>query len=211
MSKLIESTTIIFLLGLLMLIGRYFITGNSGYYFLLWNLLLAIVPLIISIINEKYRKLTILLLPIWILFYPNAPYIVTDYIHIPKEHALFLQSYNFILVTIFSFLGLLFGFLALYKQNTIMFPKRQDKQNMFTLFMSLASAFGVYLGRFLRFNSWDIVKPHILLNMAHETIEDYFYVGIFTIALIFLINYLGYTEFKKFMDADNRNTIKNKY
>lgn len=208
MSKLIESITIIFLLGLLMLIGRYFITGNSGYYFLLWNLLLAIIPLIISIINEKFTKMTILLLPIWILFYPNAPYIVTDYIHIPKEHTLFLQSYNFVLVTIFSFLGLLFGFLALYKQNTLMFPKRHDKQNMFTLFISLASALGVYLGRFLRFNSWDIVKPHILIKMAHETIEDYFYVGIFTIALIFLINYLGYTEFKKFMDADNRNASK---
>lgn len=201
MSKLIDTITLFLLAGLGLLILRYFIKGDTGYYFLLWNLLLASIPLVLSIINEKYKKLTPIILPIWLLFYPNAPYIVTDYIHIPKEHLVYMQLYNFILVTIFVFLGLMLGFLALYKQNKLMFPKREDRQNIFVLFVSLSSAVGVYIGRFLRFNSWDIVKPHILFSVIHETIEDYFYVGIFTIALIFFVSYFGYIEFKRFVDS----------
>ncbi len=135
--------------------------SESGHFlFLNWNLFLAGVPLLFSRLLMHDDNITkakvILLVPMWLLFFPNAPYILTDLFHLGHVDSM-PKWFDLLLILFFAWAGLFAGFKSL-----------QDIQHMLTKFMSqrksmvvvaallFIAAFGVYLGRFERWNSWDL-------------------------------------------------------
>ena len=151
--------------SILLLVLRIYLTGSLFYGFLLWNLFLAFIPYKISkqfaLIENKFIRYS--LLPIWLLFLPNAPYILTDFLHLFQGKAMPLW-FDFILISSFTITGMLFFFLSI---NEVFLLIKQQFTNkiawFFTIFVLFLSSFGVYLGRYLRWNSWDIIhKPHYI-------------------------------------------------
>jgi len=158
--------------GAALVLGRVFFTGNLKYGLLVGNLALAWIPLVFALLAQTqfeadgWRRWRFAALAMgWLLFFPNAPYIFTDVVHV------FQGSFrNFwadlTLIFIFGLTGLVLGFLSLYLMHGL--ARRawgQWRGWMFVIIVSALSGFGTYLGRVLRFNSWDvIVKPVKLIQ-----------------------------------------------
>lgn len=145
-------------------IFRVAVTGTGMYLFLVWNLFLAFIPLCFS--SLLYRKERVfqrnwfkwLTAAVWLVFFPNAPYILTDLFHLKWHHSM-PQWFDLILILSYAWTGLMAGMLSLRdieKQFVRkLFPKRAVLILGLLLFIT---AFGIYLGRFLRFNSWDLIQ-----------------------------------------------------
>ena len=130
--------------------------------FLLWNLFLAFVPWfaasIVYIKNIKNKFLLIVIIIFWLVFFPNAPYILTDLIHLGKGN-LMPVWYDLILLLSFGFTGMIYGFVSLQMiEEKIRIVFKIKHASIISFFLIYVSCFGIYLGRFLRWNSWDIVK-----------------------------------------------------
>lgn len=142
---------------------RIYYSGFNTYLFLIWNLFLAILPYIISTLFLLYYKkinslfLTGIILSLWLLLFPNAPYIVTDFFHLEPRTGI---PYWYDLGMIFSFAwnGLLLGFISLYDIQTALSRRFSPLKGWtFAVFSLVLGSFGIYLGRYERFNSWDVV------------------------------------------------------
>jgi uncharacterized membrane protein len=157
---------------LILLIARALRAHSTAYVFLPWNLLLALIPLYFSRKLIKHPTVTcksISLLAAWLLFFPNAPYIITDIFHFYQRPGVPLW-YDLFLVLSAAWNGLIAGFISLMQIDKFISSHAGKKLNTFlvSIFMFAASS-GIYLGRFLRFNSWDIVrKPRTLADLAFE-------------------------------------------
>jgi uncharacterized membrane protein len=147
--------------------ARVIWTGRLSYAFLVWNLFLAWLPLLFALLAcEKYQNGSgrnwrfLGLAGAWLLFFPNAPYIFTDLIHLTTR---FYGHFwvDMVLILICALTGLVLGFVSLYLMQSVV--TRMFGHLASWLFIALVaglSGFGIYLGRFLRFNSWDILfKP----------------------------------------------------
>lgn len=151
--------------SVIMVVWRVERTNNWRYFFLIWNLFLAWIPLILSFfIHQKFwhhQKLTLWILGfglVWLLFYPNAPYIMTDLIHLRARDYIPLW-YDMMLILSFAWTGLFAGFVSLYlMQNIVKKLYGRALGWCFVVGVIGLGSFGVYLGRFLRWNSWDIVS-----------------------------------------------------
>jgi uncharacterized membrane protein len=158
---------LLFLMSLfcfLLSIFRIVYTESKVFLFLNWNLFLAFLPWLFSSSlalkpNLKKNKIMIsLLLLIWLLFFPNAPYILTDLFHLKSRTSMPIW-FDLVLILAFAWTGLMFGYLSLfdiqeYLQNY--FPK--PLVYFFSFIFIFLGSFGIYLGRFLRWNSWDIIR-----------------------------------------------------
>lgn len=158
---------------------RIKLTQSEAYIFLIWNLFLAAIPYLISQTMKNHswlqssRILHVVCLGIWLLFLPNSPYIITDIIHLPPSNSN-LAWYDLFLVFVFALNGLLLGLLSMFDIFQIL-AFRYGKKIAFSsiLVVSLLTGYGIYLGRFLRFNSWHIItKPRILFHEIIESIND---------------------------------------
>jgi uncharacterized membrane protein len=144
--------------------ARILWTGNIRYGFLVWNLFLAWLPLVFALLAcERYhngspRKWPFLAMAgAWLLFFPNAPYIFTDIIHLTSRfsHAFWV---DLMLILSCALTGLVLGFVSLYLMQSIVARIAGRMASwVFIAMVAGLSGFGIYLGRFLRFNSWDIV------------------------------------------------------
>lgn len=139
-------------------------TESPRYGFLIWNLFLAWLPVLFALAASREQRLpgrrswrTIGLAFAWLLFFPNAPYILTDLTHLSSSfHRHFWV--DLVLILCCAFTGLVLGFLSLYIMHTVV--ARRFGRALGWLFVFGAaglSSFGVYIGRFLRLNSWDVV------------------------------------------------------
>lgn len=151
---------------------RMFITQTHTYFFLNWNLFLAILPFVFTtfsliVFGERMPKLLLLLMvSVWLLFFPNAPYILTDLIHLSRSQGTHLW-YDLIMILIFAWTGLMAGFFSLkdIEKQVDLITKNKYKTYFIIGSILFLSAFGVYLGRYLRFNSWDLVcNPFELIS-----------------------------------------------
>ncbi|ASV29288.1 DUF1361 domain-containing protein [Maribacter cobaltidurans] len=164
------------LLGLLV---RIQLTNSLFYFFLVWNLFLAGIPFLITELLKRFHRLQIakplmvVSFLLWLLFLPNSPYIITDLIHLNNKHSYILWL-DLFLIFVFALNGLLLGLLSMMEMSKILQEKLGRTTTKYILFnVCLLSGYGIYLGRFLRFNSWDIItQPITLLIKLLESIKD---------------------------------------
>jgi uncharacterized membrane protein len=149
-------------------LARIVWTGNIRYGFLVWNLFLAWLPLILALLaREHYRNGAnrnwrfFGLAGAWLLFFPNAPYIFTDLVHVTTRYYGSHFWMDLTLVLLCALTGLVLGFVSLYLMQSVVAQMLGRAASwLFIAAVAGLSGFGIYLGRFLRFNSWDIVvKP----------------------------------------------------
>jgi uncharacterized membrane protein len=151
----------------LLISARIFYSGSIRYIFLSWNIFLAWIPYILSSYfevykcREKWKQL--FLFASWLIFFPNALYIVTDLIHLEESTNVPLW-YDAILLFASSFVGLVMAFISLQKVEyflTGIFSRRTV--NLMIPVILFTGSFGVYLGRFQRWNSWDVIHDPLAL------------------------------------------------
>ncbi len=140
---------------LLLLSVRVAFSGTFMYGFLAWNLVLAAVPIFISnrLLIEKNSYLQILLFAGWLVFFPNAFYILTDLVHLePRAGIPFWM--DIILVFSAAINGLLLGFCSLFEAEKFLLSKF-EKRGTFRLMILVIflTSWGIYIGRFLRWNT----------------------------------------------------------
>ncbi|NJR64920.1 MAG: DUF1361 domain-containing protein [Leptolyngbyaceae cyanobacterium CRU_2_3] len=159
----------------------------SGVYsgWILWNLFLAFIPLALSLWLFRRKQIKTrsllwwLIFVVFVAFLPNAPYMLTDIIHLIRGtragYAIWLIALIFIPLHLVAILG---GFeayvISLINQGNYL--KRQ-RAGQFVLWSELAAhalcAIGIYLGRFIRFNSWDLVTdPRDVLTTTVNTLTS---------------------------------------
>jgi uncharacterized membrane protein len=156
-------------------------TGRPSHVFLLWNLFLAWIPFLLALAlydRARQRRSPLVLGALalgWLLFFPNAPYILTDVIHISHQPGL-LQWFDTLLFSAAGLTGLLLGFVSLGLVQDVVRRAVGAAWSWVLVggVLTIASA-GVYLGRFQRLNSWDVVtRPGSVLRLAWMRANDPF-------------------------------------
>jgi uncharacterized membrane protein len=200
-----EKLLLPFILFIGFLIGcRILYSGSWLFVFLSWNIFLAWIPFRISYYlaktdgRQRWKKL--LLFVAWLLFFPNALYIITDLVHLDIESNV-PKWFDAILLFASSTVGLLMAFVSLYRVETVLSKWINKKWlSPVILLILFLGSFGVYLGRFLRWNSWDIIThPFSLLATIAERflfpVEHFRAWGVTGILTVFF--YILYTVIKK--------------
>jgi uncharacterized membrane protein len=152
-------------------------TGDAYYRFLVWNLILAWVPLVFAVgAYARARRgvdvvVVVLLVP-WLLFFPNAPYLLTDFIHLGEGPA--PLWYDALMLSAFAWTGLLLGFASLYLVQMILRRTFGPAAAWLGVLVALGLAsVGVYVGRFIRFNSWDaLLHPIRVAEVLNEQLSE---------------------------------------
>ena len=181
-------------LGLFLI--RLLVNNNIDYWYLVWNLLLAFVPLVLIIYIVKWLKNhrlshpgTIALLFTWLIFLPNSFYIITDYIHLLDTKTTSLML-DIVMVFMFSLTGLIAGFASVYIFEKLL-AKRYSHKSVQAVSMSifLVCSFAIYLGRYLRWNSWDLaLNPiGIVFDVSDRLINPAAYSLTFSTTAIFFL------------------------
>jgi uncharacterized membrane protein len=152
--------------------------GSAGYAFLVWNLTLAWIPLVFALlllVAYKRRAHWIELVAVggaWLLFLPNAPYMLTDFVHLGDRHKLF----DSVILASFAFTALALGFASLLLVQSVVTRLKGAAAGWAVAGGSLfASSVGIYLGRVHRLNSWDVVEhPRAVWSVARIRLDDPF-------------------------------------
>ena len=148
--------------SLFMLACRIIYTGNIMFAFLLWNLFLAFIPYAYSKWisgrgSTRYKLKFILCISVWLVFIPNAFYIITDLFHLENNHDMPIW-FDLALILSFAWNGLLFGILSVRQMELLFVNSFKKKPDLFfTAPVMVLNGLGIYIGRYLRFNSWDVI------------------------------------------------------
>ncbi|MCC4213903.1 DUF1361 domain-containing protein [Leeuwenhoekiella parthenopeia] len=193
------------LLCFFLLVFRIKTTHDYFGLFLVWNLFLAFIPLGIAWYAEAQERLEkqklqlFTALAVWLLFLPNAPYVITDLIHLSYSPEDWLW-YDLVTISVFALLSLYFGFESIRVWRKLLATQIAAKWvNLATVAVLILCGFGIYLGRFIRFNSWDVVTNplELLYTIAQYLINPIqnHRVWIFTLSFGLLLN-AGYFSFQ---------------
>lgn len=146
--------------------GRVLYSGYNMYGFLIWNLILAWIPFGLALIVIKFpvkHYVTLIFGTLWLLFLPNAPYILTDFLHL-RPRGIVPLWYDMLLIFSFALTGLCLGFVSLaLMQMQVAKQWGHGRSWLFVFTVFLLCGFGIYIGRFLRWNSWDIFSSPLSL------------------------------------------------
>lgn len=187
----------IFSVGLL--VGRVYYSWSFMYVFLIWNLFLAVVPCFVAILayylyfHKKVKKAWLyIIIFAWLAFFPNALYIVTDFIHLRIRGNVPLW-YDLILILSFAWNGVMLGFLSL-RIIHITIEKIFNKLYgwIFVVLSVSLSGFGIYLGRFLRWNSWDVITQpkHLFLDIIDRFVNPLNHPRTWGFSIVFAIFFI---------------------
>jgi len=144
--------------------ARMLLLGPHHQLYLVWNLFLAWLPLLFALAacwmeqNGRPRRWPFIGAATgWFFFFPNAPYILTDLIHLGSKSQRYYWP-DLVLILLFAMTGLVLGFLSLFlMQRMVAHRFGWPGGWLFVAVMATLSGFGIYAGRFLRWNSWDVV------------------------------------------------------
>jgi len=186
--------------------GRVYLSHTLTYIFLVWNLFLAWIPYLSSMwASHLHRRRPgrwwYLIIPgaLWLVFFPNAPYIVTDFLHLRARVSIPIW-YDIGMLSVFAWTGM---FLAVFSLRTM--------QKIVKAFLGSAAGWlfamgalglgglGIYVGRFLRWNSWDLLlhPRSVLSDIAIRLTNPWDHPGTIGVTLVFaaflLVCYLTFT------------------
>ena len=163
--------------SIVLVMARIAYTGKHTFIWLIWNLVLAWIPYVISswlqqrpaVKTNKLKFAAISL--IWLLFIPNSFYILTDLFHLGKFTNV-PNWFDLTLIISFAWNGLLLGVLSVRQMEKIIQPHLRGRHELFFIYPIMwLSALGVFIGRYPRFNSWDILtNPFKLISYLIELI-----------------------------------------
>lgn len=193
--------TVLCLFSIGLFIVRFLWSDTRVFVFLNRNLFLALIPLLISTFLLQYegkdRYLIGVLVVSWVLFFPNAPYILTDLFHLRERESVPVW-YDLLVILSYAWSGLLFGLVSLRQMETYLsrfFDTRWV--TIVATFFPFLSSFGVYLGRFHRWNSWDIINQPFALfaDIFHHVISPLEHPRIWVVTLLLgiLLNLMYYS------------------
>jgi uncharacterized membrane protein len=150
--------------------------GYFTYAGLVWNLVLAWVPLILAALlvvaySRVRSRLELGAIGLaWLVFLPNAPYVLTDFVHLVPDH----RVYDSLLIASFAGTSLALGFVSLLLVQLVVTRLAGALVGWLTAIVSLfVASMGIYLGRVHRVNSWDVVhRPGRLWDLARVRIDN---------------------------------------
>jgi len=167
-------------LALALLAGRALLTGSLAYLFLAWNLFLAWLPYLAALAASatvaaagRARPLLVGAYGLlWLLFLPNAPYIMTDFVHLPGMR--FVWWYEVGTLLAFAWSGCILGVASLHIMQRIVRGRAGPVAGWAFVLGSVGlCGLGIYLGRFLRWNSWDVfTSPRALARELLAILAD---------------------------------------
>lgn len=185
------------------------ILSNGLVVFLSWNISLAIFVYGLSFLslnmyqNQKHPYMVWIGIGLWVLFFPNSFYIITDTIHFqnydffqvyPNIYQLEIYDwYVFFIVTIAMMIGIKLGLVSISNIRKIIPSKYLKYDFMGLIILFFLSSIAIYLGRFIRLNSWNIFD----LSAIFSGIFNHF--GFFMIFVIIftMIHGIIYILFKE--------------
>ena len=189
---------------LFLLAVRIIVTGELVYVFLAWNLFLAWIPFAVSqkLIGAGNRWKIFFLAATWLLFLPNAPYIITDFLHLKQRPPV---PYWFDILLLFSAAlnGLLLGLLSLLTVEKVLFDRYGNRiSGLIILCSFFLCAFGIYIGRWLRWNSWDIIMNpgEIAGDILERVFNPFDHISTWSVTVLFgSFFYVLYYSIKNFI------------
>ena len=156
---------------------------SFAYRYLIWNLFLAWLPILSALaafnLQRRHPWVDWVLVPacalFWLVFFPNAPYLITDIMHLQRQSAAPFW-YDLILFVAFAWTGFFLGLISLFLMQEIVRKAAGNRSSwLFALGVLALSSFGIYLGRFMRWNSWDLfLNPGKLFADVSEQVQDPF-------------------------------------
>lgn len=189
-----------------LLFSRHLLYGRKAFTFLYWNLFLAWVPFGAALAVHFVRRLdaarrgvrwTVLLglAAVWLAFFPNCFYLITDLLHFRPRPRVPLW-FDLMILASFACLGVQLGYASLRLIHRWAEDWFGRLAGWLTVVVTLVlSSVGVFLGRFWRWNSWDLLRPSALWEKYSEhekvlsTKDSAVFLGVF---LVFsLIAYFG--------------------
>ena len=188
---------------LAMLAGRALFARNFDLGFYPWNLVLAWIPFLLArriyglraSRSPRYGLLGVCVVR-WVFFLPNAPYIVTDLLHL-KTRPPVPKWFDLVMMVSFAWTGLCLGYLALYLlQEVVRSWLGRTRCWAFVGAMLALSSFGIYLGRFQRWNSWDaLTRPFGLASDVAQRLSlagqaEMFAFSLLSYATLFALTHL---------------------
>jgi uncharacterized membrane protein len=155
-----------------LLLFRFARSGSLALGFLAWNLVLAAIPAVAAWFFARAMGKNSSLIErvgwfvVWIVFLPNAPYIITDFVHLTTYPGIPFW-YDTALLVSCAGTGLLLGYTSIADVQFVIARRFSPLAGwMLVVAAVLLSGFGIYLGRFLRWNSWDTVTSPRQLSLA---------------------------------------------
>jgi uncharacterized membrane protein len=190
-------------LAMLLLAARIAWTGHREYSFLAWNLFLAWTPFAIAAairVLHTRRASALVLAPafaLWLGFLPNAPYLVTDFIHLRWRDTAPVW-FDATMLASFAWAGVGLGSASLRScAHVVRVRHGQLAAWAFVPVVAVLTGFGVYLGRFVRLNSWDValrpatVVAQVVSPLAHPFLNMRAWTVTLTIAAFFCVAHLA--------------------
>ncbi len=177
----------LFLFTAALLAGRVIHTRSLMFLFIPWNLFLALVPLYFSHkLHEVAGKMkATACFIVWLLFFPNAMYIITDLFHL-KQMKRVPEWYDLLILFSAAITGVIVGYLSLYNveryvvrymhtanAETQTWKRKEIYVQLLVAAILLLCGYGIYLGRYLRWNSWDIIGDPF--SLAEDIAQDIFH------------------------------------
>jgi len=209
-SQSLYPITLSSLLACGILAGRVYLSRAWTYHFLFWNLFLAWVPYLCSLgIAYLCRRQTrrwwylVILAGLWLMFFPNAPYLLTDLWHWrtrPSVPAWYDQG----MLIVFAWTGCFLAIVSLRVMQTLVKLQVGWLASWAFVIATLGlSGLGIYMGRFMRWNSWDLVlhPRSILADVAAWLVHPRGHLQMYGFTLLFtavlLVCYLTFTSLQQ--------------
>jgi uncharacterized membrane protein len=183
-----------------LVLARMAYSDSFRYGNLIWNLFLAWIPFVLAYfayILSWRRRLMNFVIPIfaflWLIFFPNAPYILTDFQHLGQLSSKAPLWYDVIVLIWFSWTGMLLGIVSLNLMQEII--KREIGRSAgwaFVVIVACLASVGLYLGRFVRLNSWDLLQNpgQIASNipdwLADPSLRSVGFIALYTLFFMFV-------------------------
>ncbi len=179
-----------------LLVIRYVVFGSFTFWYLDWNLFLAWLPLVFAWLLVRYVKKHpwvswqgIGLSLLWIGFLPNSFYIVTDFMHLQEvgQHTLLFDA---VLLFLFTVAGYAIGFTSVFMVHRLLLTRiNRPSATRVIAGVFFACSFAIYLGRFLRWNTWDVLMnpAGLILDVTDRIVNPVAHEQTFWVTILFFV------------------------